>query len=157
MALKGERVVIETNITLTCPSVASRGVTLVHSTAGSGTALGDKAGTADLLANPSGYKVAGLLMNDVVNVDTTRYHLNFHKDERLINQRVTLLTKGRVTTDKVSGSPTAGSTAYLTTNGNLTPTVSATGGTVATPKVGVFAGGVDENGFATVDINLPIA
>lgn len=157
MGLKGDRVILETDITMTCDSVASRGVTLVIKTGGSGVNLGDTAGAADLVANPSGYKVAGLLLNDVVDVDTTRYHLNFHKDERLVGQRSTLLRKGRVTTDKVSGTPTAGATAYLTTNGNLTPTVSATGGVTATPKVGVFAGALDENGFAAVDINLPIA
>ncbi len=159
MALKGDRVIIETDITLTCESVASRGVVLCLKTGadGSGVAIGDKAGAADLIASPSGYKVAGLLLNDVVNVDLTRQHLNFHKDERQISTRCTLLKKGRVTTDKISGTPTAGATAYLTTNGNLTPTVSATGGVAATPKVGVFAGGKDEAGFAAVDVNLPIA
>jgi hypothetical protein len=34
------------------------------------------------------YKVAGLLINDVVNVDETRYHRNFHKDETKVNERV---------------------------------------------------------------------
>lgn len=157
MALKGDRSIIETDITLTCESVAERGVVLVHKSgaAGSGVAIGAKAGQADLVANPSGYKVAGLLINDVVDVDITRYHTNFHKDERLVGERATLLKKGRVTTNKVSGSPNPGDVAYLTTNGQLTPTLSATGGLVATPKVGTFAGAKDENGFAAVDINLP--
>lgn len=157
MALKGERVVIETDITLTCPTVAERGVVLVHKTGGSGVALGASAGECDLVASASGQKVAGLLMNDVVDVDTTRYHLNFHKDERLVDQRVTLLRKGRVTTDEISGTPAKGDTAYLTANGQVTPTLSATGGLAATPKVGVFAGAKDEHGYATVDLNLPIA
>lgn len=157
MALKGDRVIIETDITLTCESVAERGVTLVHKTSGSGVALGDSAGQADLVSNPSGYKVAGLLLNDVVNVDQTRYHLNFHKDERQVSTRSTLLKKGRVTTNKISGTPTTGATAYLTTDGALTPTLSTTGGLVATPKVGVFAGIKDESGYVAVDINLPIA
>lgn len=157
MALKGNRVILETDITLTCPTATERGVVLCRTTPGSGVALGDLAGAADLLANPSGAAVAGLLLNDIVNVDVTRYHLNFHKDERLINQRMSLLKKGRVTTNKVTGAPTAGQTAYVTASGVLTPTVSATGGVAATPKVGVFAGSLDENGYATVDVNLPIA
>lgn len=159
MALKSDRVVIETDISLSCPTAATRGVTLVHRTSysGSGVALGDSAGQCDLVADPSGYKVAGLLMNDVVSVDTTRYHINYHKDEVLTGQRVTLLKKGRVTTNNVTGTPTAGATAYLTANGVLTPTRSATGGLVATPPVGVFAGVKDENSYVTVDVNLPIA
>jgi len=155
MALKPDRVILETDITLTCESVAARGVTLCHHTAGSGEAMGDHSGKADLYSNPSGKKVAGLLMGDVVSVDLTRYHLNFHKDEVPVGNKVTLLRKGTVVTDKVTGTPAVGNTAYLTANGVLTPTVSATGGIVATPKVGEFAGGLDESGFCRVHINLP--
>lgn len=154
--LKADRVVIETDITLTCESAAEHGVVLCHKTAGSGTGMGDLAGKADLYSSPSGKKVAGLLMGDVVDVDLTRYHLNFHKDEVAVGGRVCLLRKGTVVTDQVTGTPTMGSPAYLTADGVLTPTVSATGGTVATPKVGEFKGGVDEAGFVRVDINLPI-
>lgn len=157
MALKGDRSILDDNITLTCESVAERGVTLVHKTAGSGVAIGATAGEADLVANPSGYKVAGMLYHDVVNIDETRYHRNFHKDETKVGERCRLITKGKLTTDKVTGTPTPGATAYLTTNGVLTPTLSTTGGLVATPKVGVFEGAKDENGFATVSLNLPIA
>lgn len=157
MALKGDRSIIETDITLTCESTTERGVTLVYRTAGSGAALGASAGKADLVANPSGYKVAGLLLNDVASVDVTLFRLNSHKDERLVGERCTLVRKGRGTTNKVTGAPTNGATAYLTANGNITPTRSATGGEVATPKVGVFAGAKDQDGFAAVDIDLPLA
>ena len=155
MALKGSRVVIETDITQTSNTVASRGVVLSYTANGSGVALGDSAGTADPLANPSGKMPAGLLLNDVVNIDQTRYHRNFQKDEVVVGMRVNLLRKGRVTTDQVVGAPTPGATAYLTASGQLTPTVSATGGVVATPKVGSFQSAVDESGYATVDILLP--
>ena len=157
MALKGDRVIIETDITMSCPTAALRGVVLVNTTTGSGVDIGSKAGVASLVANPSGYTPVGMLMNDMVNIDVTRYHLNFQKDERLIGDRCTLLRKGKLTTDQVTGSPTAGKTAYLTASGVLTPTMSATGGLIATPKVGVFAGAPDENGFCTVDITLPFA
>lgn len=157
MALKGDRIVIDTDITLNCLSVAERGVVLVHKTAGSGVALGSFAGAADLVANPSGFKVAGVLMNDVVNIDETRFHRNYHKSEMLVGERCNLLKKGRVVTNMVTGTPTAGDIAYITTSGNVTPTVSATGGLVATPKVGVFAGAKDENGYVALEVNLPIA
>jgi hypothetical protein len=157
MALKGDRQIYADDITKTCPSVAERGVVLVHKTAGSGVNLGDRAGVADLLANPSGYKPAGMLYGDMVDVDLTRYKLNQHKDETKIGNRCRLITKGRLTTNKVTGSCNPGDVAYLTSNGVLTATMSSTGGLVATPKVGNFAASVDENGFVAVDINLPIA
>jgi hypothetical protein len=156
MALKGDRIVIVDDISLTCESATARGVGLCYKTGGSGVALGDKAGQADLYANPSGQTPAGVLLNDVVNVDVTRYHMNFHKDETLISNRCVILKKGRITTDQISGTPTVGNTAYLTTNGQFTPTVSSTGGLVATPKVGQFVGSKDEAGFACIDINLPV-
>lgn len=155
MTLKGERVVLETDITLTCDSEAEAGVVLCYETDGSGVALGDRAGEVDLIAAPSGYKVAGLLMNDVEDVDETQHHRNFHKDVTKPGERCTLLRKGRVTTNKITGTPAVGGTAYLTANGVLTPTMSATGGIVATPKVGQFVSLKDENGYVTVDVMLP--
>lgn len=155
MALKADRVILEEDITMTCPTAASRGVVLCHSTSGSGVAIGDSAGAADLYASASGNKPVGILMCDVVSVDLTRYHINFHKDEVPVGNRVHLLKKGTVTTDKVTGTPAYNDTAYLTANGVLTPTLSTTGGLVATPKVGQFKGILDENGFVKVDINLP--
>lgn len=154
MALKPNRVELETDISMTCPSVAERGVTLVYSTAGSGVAQGDQAGVVDLLS-PSGKIPAGVLMNDVVSIDETVRHRNFYKDEMKTGERVRILKKGRVCTNKVTGTPTPGATAYLTTSGVLTPTVSSTGGLTATPRVGQFVGGLDADGYATVDINLP--
>jgi hypothetical protein len=156
MALKGDRVVIETDITLTCPTATERGVVLCRKTAGSGVALGATAGAADLYTDPSGKVPVGMLLNDVVDVDETRYHRNFQKDEMKKGERVTILRKGRLTTNKISGTPTDGATAYLGASGQLTPTLSTTGGLVATPKVGQFVGGKDENGYQTVDINLPV-
>lgn len=155
MALKGDRVVLETDVTMTCESTSARGVVLCHATSGSGVAIGDSAGKADLFADPSGKRVSGLLMNDVVNVDQTRYHKNFHKDETMVSERCVQLRKGKVTTDKVTGTPTPGDPAYLTASGVMTPTRSATGGIAATPPVGEFKSLKDADGFATVELNLP--
>lgn len=152
MALKGDRVVIETDITMTCDTATLRGVVLSHKTSGSGIALGDSANAATLAATASGNVPVGILMNDVVNVDETRYHRNFHKDETMVNARCNILRKGRVTTDAISGTPTVNATAYLTDAGKLTPT---NAGAAATPKVGQFRSIKDESGFCTVDLNLP--
>ncbi len=162
MALLQDRVIIETDIYHTCPTATQRGVVLTEGTSGSGVGIGDSAGVADFpggstSASPSGYRVAGLLLNDMVNIDLTRYHLNFQKDEVQVGNRCTLLRKGRVTTNAIAGgvTPVVGDAAYLTTAGNLTNTKSTTGGLAATPKVGEFRTGLDENGYATVDVQLP--
>lgn len=156
MALKGPRVTVETDISYTCSNAAERGVILVLSTSGSGISQGDSAGIATLSASASGTKVLGMLDNDVVSLDETLYHRNFHKDTTKTGERCTLLVKGRRTTNKVTGTPAVGDVAYLTSNGVLTPTLSTTGGLVATPKVGRFESILDENGYVEVSINLPV-
>lgn len=155
MALKPQRVVLETDITLTCSSVTERGVGLVRGNAGSGITLGDSAGTATLAANPSGNVFAGLLLSDIVSVDETKFHRNWQKDVQVPGERVNLLKKGRITTNMIIGTPTDGATAYLSSSGNFTPTLHASGGVAATPKVGQFVGIKDENGYQTIDFNFP--
>lgn len=156
MALKGDRVVVEVDPTMTCDVAVERGVALMVKTVGSGIVLGDSANAASCYLSPSGKKVAGILMQDVVSIDTTRYKQNFHKDEALKDNRVVLLKKGRLTTNMLTGTPTYGDTAYVSTSGIFTPTVSATGGTAATPKAGIFISSKDESGYATIEFNLPI-
>jgi hypothetical protein len=155
MALKGPRITVETDPTYTCNVPVLRGVLLTIQTSGSGVAQGDSAGVATQTTNPSGLIPAGLLLGDVVVIDETHYHRNFQKDEVPVGYRVNLLKIGRVTTDQIVGSPTAGNAAYMVGSGQMSPTLSATGGLVATPKVGRFVGSVDSAGFATVDIMLP--
>lgn len=155
MALKGNRNIIDTDISFTLSDVAAPGVGLVYSTAGSGIALGDSAGAVSLSASPSGSTFAGILLTNVVDIDETRYHRNFMKDEVTTGDKVTVLKMGWVITDKISGTPTVGNKAYLTTNGNFTPTVSSTGGIVATPYAGRFESGKDEDGYARISVNLP--
>lgn len=156
MALKPDRNILETDISLVCNDVHEKGKVLVYGTAASGAGVVEP-GVCSLVSNPSGYKVAGLSLANFVNIDQTRYHRNFHKDEQVIGEKAPLLRKGYVVTDQIASgtSPTAGSKAYLTSNGQLTPTVSATGGEVATPPVGEFATSKDENGYAKVYIELP--
>lgn len=155
MALKGNRNIVETDISFTLDDVAAPGVGLCYETAGSGIALGDLSGDVQLATAPSGLIFAGILLTNVVDIDETRYHRNFMKDEVTTGDRVTVLKKGWVVTDKVSGTPTAGDKAYLTTSGNFTPTLSTTGGLVATPYAGRFESGKDEDGYARISVNLP--
>lgn len=156
MALKGEREIVWDDIKGTCESVAEPGVGLCYKTTGSGIGMGDSRNKYDLYANPSGQKPAGILMTNVVNIDLTRFHVNFLKDEVQKGNPVRTLKQGRLVTNMISGTPAMGDTAYLTTNGNFTPTVSSTGGTAATPKMGMFDTPKDADGYAAVLVGLPI-
>ena len=57
----------------------------------------------------------GILLNDVVDKDLTRTHLNQHKDEVQKGGKVTVLRKGYVVTDQIDSNVTvaAGERAYL--------------------------------------------
>lgn len=156
MALKPDYELIESSINWSCEAVAERGTVLVLHTSGSGVAIGATSGKGTLASSASGTKVLGYLMHDVVSLDETRYHRNFHKNERLTGEKVEIGRKGWVVTNKVTGTPAVGDTAYLTSNGVVTPTVSSTGGTSATPKVGWFASTLDADGYARVEFNLPV-
>lgn len=155
MALRGDWYFEADDISLVLNDVAEAGVVLCYDTQGSGSVLGDTAGECQLAADPSGLKPYGVLLQEFVNVDTTLYHLNFHKNEHDIGSPAQVLRRGWVVTDKVTGTPAKGDVAYLTTNGVVTPTMSTTGGVVATPIVGEFGGAKDEAGYVKLIVNLP--
>ena len=150
MALKGDRNELDTEITYFMNETASRGVLVSVSTQGSGAAMDSASAVATVAADPSGKAPLGVLLNDVVNIDQTRQHLNWHKDEVQQGGKVTILSKGFVVTDKISGTPTAGQLAYLAASGN----VSATQATGA-PAIGRFLSTKDADGYAKVSVNLP--
>ena len=93
----------------------------------------------------------GVLMNDVVNLDLTRQHLNQHKDEVQVNGKVTVLKRGTVQTDRVVAgqTPVAGNDAYFNTGGRLTTLTTASGA-----LIGKFASSVDADGYVVVDVRL---
>ena len=157
MALKSDRVEAYTDISFFCTdSSAERGVIAVHSTGGSGVAMDDSnAVVTTVVATPSGTKPAGLLLNDVVSLDLTRQHINWHRDEVQTGSKVTLLRQGQITTNMVvSGvDPTIGQDAYYGVNGKLT-NVSTVGSTSAGVKVGRFLSVKDADGYVKVDINI---
>ena len=157
MALKSDRVEAYTDISFFCNDAsAERGVIAVHSTGGSGVAMDDSlAVVTATIASPSGKIPAGLLLNDVVSLDLTRQHINWHRDEVQTGSKVTLLRQGQVTTNSVvSGvTPTVGQDAYFGVNGKLT-NVSTAGATSSGVKVGRFLSVLDADGYIKVDINI---
>jgi len=149
MSLKGDRNEFDTDISFFMNEVATRGLIVSVSTAGSGAAMDHGLALATVKANPSGAYPLGVLLNDMVNLDLTRQHLNQHKDEVQKGGKVTILRKGWVVTDAVSGTPTGGQDAYLAGTGLISATQAA-----GALKVGQFLSAKDADGFAKVSINL---
>lgn len=151
MALKPDRVESYTDISFFMNTVGERGGVVVHTSTGSGVSMDDGSAVVSYPTGVvSGTKPAGLLLNDVVNIDLTRQHINWYRDEVQVGGKVTLLRQGQVTTDVVADgvSPAAGTDAYYDSLGKLT-TVSTN-----STKVGRFLGSVDSDGYVKVDINI---
>ncbi len=153
MALKGDSDTVQYDISFFMNEVAERGGIAVFSTAGSGIALDQSSALVTYAASPSGKVPLGMLVNDMVNVDLSKYQLNTYKDEVQKGGKVTLVRKGWRVTNKLEASitPTAGATAYLSNSGLIT---NANLGAAATPVVGKFLSTKDENGYAKVSIEL---
>jgi hypothetical protein len=149
MALKPDRIELLTDVSFFMNSTATRGGVASVVTGGVGVSMDDATAVVAYAAVASGAKPVGLLLNDVVDLDLTRQHINWHKDEVQVGGKVTLLRQGQVTTNLVAGTPVAGADAYVANNGVLS-TVQAAG----TVKVGQFLSAVDSNGYAKVSVNL---
>lgn len=152
MALKPDRHELQTDISYFINETASRGVCVSISTGGSGAAMDDSSALLTVAADASGSLPFGILLNDVVNLDQTRQHINWFKDEVQQGGKVTVLRKGWVVTDQISGTPTAGATAYLADSGKISATQEA-GANV----IGQFLSIKDADGYAKVEVNLPQA
>jgi uncharacterized protein (UPF0297 family) len=158
MALKTDRSVLQTDISFFMNESATRGGVVSLSTGASGAAMDNGAALVTYAANPSGKIPVGLLLNDMVDIDLTRQHLNQHKDEVQKGGKVTLLQKGYVVTNNLLGTVTAGAPAYLAHSGRLATTNVSTDNTDAdgsTRLVGRFLSAADEDGYAKVYIDLP--
>jgi antitoxin (DNA-binding transcriptional repressor) of toxin-antitoxin stability system len=149
MSLKGDRHELDTDISFFMNEVATRGLVVSVSTAGSGAAMDNGVALATVKANPSGAYPLGILMNDMVNLDLTRQHLNQHKDEVQKGGKITILRKGFVVTDAISGTPSGGQDAYLAGTGLISATQAA-----GALKIGQFLSSKDADGFAKVAVNL---
>lgn len=149
MALKPDRNEVYTDISFFMNTTAERGGVVAFSTGGVGSAMDD---ANAVVAAPAALadKPAGILLNDVVDYDLTRQHMNWYKDEVQKGNKVTLLRRGFVVTNMLdtAAAPAAGLPAYFTIGGKLTE--AATG----SAAVGVFLSGKDADGYAKVDVHI---
>jgi hypothetical protein len=158
MALKSDRYEAQTDISFfyNAGTATRGGVVVLDAATASGAAL-------DQGVNLVRYKQAaatdvpvGVLLNDVVDKDLTRTHLNWFKDEVQKGGKVTVLTQGWVLTSNITGSPTPGQVAYAdaTTAGNITNSAASAqaSGNLA---IGRFMSNKDADGYAKVFVNLP--
>jgi hypothetical protein len=150
MALKADRVELLTDISFFMNTTAERGGVVSVVTGGSGVALDDANAVVSYTTAASGAKPVGLLLNDVVNLDLTRQHINWHKDEVQVGGKVTVLRQGQVVTNLVTpgATPTAGADAYVGPSGYI-----GTSSTNAV-KVGQFLSSKDSDGYAKVSVNI---
>ena len=158
MALKSDRSTLQTDISFFMNEAATRGGVASISTGGSGVSLDNGAAVVTYGAVPSGKVPVGVLLNDMVDIDLTRQHLNQHKDEVQKGGKVSLLTKGWVVTNSLQGTPAAGDLAYLGHSGNIATEDLSNDDTDADGSsrvVGRFLSSVDQKGYAKVFIDLP--
>ena len=150
MALKSDRVELLTDISFFMNTIEQRGgvVTAVGS-GGAGASMDDADAVVAYAADPSGALPIGILVNDVVDLDLTRQHINWHKDEVQLGGKVTVLRQGQVNTNLVEGTPAAGADAYVAASGYIS-TTQATGAV----KIGQFLSAEDGDGYAKVSVNL---
>lgn len=155
MALKSDRYELQTDISFFYnEGTATRGGVVVHDTAGSGAAMDQGVNLVKYAQVTSASRPVGLLLNDVVNKDLTRTHLNQHKDEVQKGGKVTVLRKGYVVTSNITGNVSAGDPAYAchVNAGNLRADSPGSSGVL---QVGRFLSTKDEDGYAKVEVNLP--
>jgi len=159
MALKADRNELDVDISFFMNETAEKGQIVCLSTVGSGAAMDQAGALVQIAAAATGDSTipVGVLLNDVVDIDLTRQHINWHKDEVQKGGKVSILKKGYVVTDQIEGTPTAGALAFLddADTGKF-----AIKGSVADGKryvVGRFMSKVDSDGYAKVEVNLPQA
>lgn len=152
MALKPDRIELLTDVSFFMNTTATRGgvASVVTATSGVGVSMDDGNAVVAYAAAASGAKPVGVLLNDVVDLDLTRQHINWHKDETQVGGKVTLLRQGQVTTNMlVAGTtPAPGSDAYVGASGLI-----GTSSTNAV-KIGQFLSAKDSDGYAKVSVNL---
>jgi hypothetical protein len=155
MALKSDRYELQTDISFFYNAgTATRGGVVVHGTAGSGATMDQGVNLVTYAAATAASIPVGILLNDVVNKDLTRTHLNQYKNEVQKGGKVTVLRKGYVVTNSITGSALVGSGAYAchVNAGNFNAFSPGLSGQLL---VGRFLSSKDEDGYAKVEVNLP--
>jgi len=119
-------------------------------TQGSGVALDDLTNVVQYAASSSGAVPKGVLLQDVnPPMSDTRDFKNFAKGEIRPGEKCTLLRKGWLVTDMITGTPVVGGGAYVGASG----LISATSGT-ASARIGRWETTLDADGFAKVYIDI---
>ena len=158
MALKADRYEESTDISyfMTAATGDRGGVVCLDLLSASGAAMDQGNNTVSYQAATSTDVPVGILLNDVVNKDLTRTHLNQYKDEVQKGGKVTVLTRGWVVTNAIDGAPGPGDVAYASfdTAGNICGAdhFAAASGELA---IGRFMSAKDADGYAKVYVNLP--
>lgn len=157
MALKGDRYELQTDVSFFMNEVAERGGVVVLNNTPSGAAMDASNNVVTYIADPTGKVPMGILLNDMVNLDLTRQHINWHKDEIQKGGKVTILRKGYVLTNKIStsGTPVAGNYAYVADSGLISTSLRALELDAGAQPIGRFMTAKDADGYAKVEINLP--
>ena len=155
MALKADRHELDVDISFFMDATATRGGCVSIVAVGSGAAMDQAKATVNYVAAANDVIPVGILLNAVVNLDLTRQHINFHKDEVQKGGKVSILKKGWVVTNMITGTPVAGALAYLDddTAGNLTVKANVDDGEYI--PIGRFMSTKDEDDYVKVEINLP--
>lgn len=126
------------------------GIASLEGTGGSGVSLDNVLNVAQYKTVGSGSIPLGVLLQDVNPVmSATRDFKNFATMEVRPGEKVTLLRKGWLVTDMVSGTPAIGGVAYVGPSG-LIATTSVDGA----PACGRFESLVDADGFAKIYIDI---
>lgn len=158
MALKADRYEESTDISYfyTAGTATRGGVACLDLLSASGAAMDQGDNTVSYQVAAATDVPVGILLNDVVNKDLTRTHLNFYKDEVQQGGKVTILKRGWVVTSNIDGTPSPGDPAYASNSvaGNIASTASnaEASGNLA---IGRFMSAKDADGYAKVFVNLP--
>ena len=158
MALKADRNELDVDISYFYnEGTAERGgIVILDAAAASGAAMDQAGAKVKYAVAAADVRPVGVLLNDVVNLDLTRQHINWHKDEVQKGGKVSVLKKGYVVTNLIgSTAPTVGALAYLDDGnaGYFAMKADVADGSYA--QVGRFMSIKDEDGYCKVEINLP--
>lgn len=160
MALKADRYEESTDISYfyTAGAVSRGGVVCLETLSASGAAMDQGDNTVSYQQAATSDVPVGILLNDVVNKDLTRTHLNQYKDEVQLGGKVTVMTRGWVVTNMIDGTPTPGDVAYASDAGGTAGyiTDSAADATASgNLAIGRFMSAKDSDGYCKVYVNLP--
>lgn len=157
MALKADRYEESTDISYfyTAGTATRGGVACLDVLSASGAAMDQGDNTVSYQAAAVTDVPVGILLNDVVNKDLTRTHLNYYKNEVQQGGKVTILKRGWVVTSNVTGSPSPGDLAYASETTGEIANVAADAQASGNLAIGRFMSAKDADGYAKVYVNLP--